>query len=168
MKKPMLIMVGLLLSLQTLSPARSPQNADIPLTRSGPIMATHDGQVIQNKLIHVTQSDGVQVVGKKKVTIRQCRIAYGVGHQGIRFSQAPGLRIEDCEIVCHNAPKAGKIEAHNSNCISGYESDNVSIERVKMSDGSAGIYLLICDNSTVRTVEGHNFRGNFPRGQFIQ
>ena len=164
------LMMGLVLSLASAGMARAPQNQEpeITLTRSGPITVTSDGQVIQNKLIQARAQDGIVISSKKNVTIRRCRILYSTGHQGIRFSQAHGLRIEDCEIVCANAPKTGKIEGHNSNCISGYESDGVSIERVKMSDGSAGIYLLICDRSTIRTVEGHNFRGDFPRGQFIQ
>lgn len=37
-----------------------------------------------------------------------------------------------------------------------------------LTGGSSGVYLVGCPNASIRFVEGHDFRGPFPRGQLVQ
>ena len=56
-----------------------PQPADgvagCTLTDSGPVVATTDGQVIENlRIVTTTKEPGIYVLGKKGVVIRNCTL----------------------------------------------------------------------------------------------
>lgn len=127
-----------------------------------------DNDVIENLFISgAGEEPSILVVGAKNVTIRNCEIYHG-GGPGIRFVNAPGLRIENVRIINLAAPPSGPHEHDDNNNIEGEGSKNVTINCVTLSQGSTGIYLLDCRNIKLTNIEGHDFRGPFPRGQLVQ
>jgi hypothetical protein len=168
-------------------------------TTTATITATADNQIIENKDINVsglamlpdsTFPVGIIVNGKSNVIIRNCRIRYRSKGAGIRFTNAPNITIERCEISLTNAPASGPLAKYtnvsvaeldrfsSSICIDGYNSFNPTIRKVKLTNGSAGIFLGLCNDAIIHEVDGYNFKGiqgdsmnccNVnPRGQFIQ
>jgi len=136
------------------------------LAPSGPVTATKDGQIIENLSIKSTSGPAVRVSGKKNVVVRNCRIEHAGGH-GIAFDGADGLRIDGVEIANTGAPAKGA-NATESNNIAGESTSALTIANVKLVSGSSGIYLNGCPGAKLAFVEGHDFRGPFPRGQLVQ
>jgi hypothetical protein len=163
------------------------------------ITSTSSTILIENKDINVsglamlsdsTYPVAITVSNKSNVIIRNCRIRYRSKGAGIRFSNAPNITIENCEISMTNAPASGPLVKYtnvsvaelnryaNSLCIDGFSSFNPTIRKVKMINGSAGIYLALCDQAIIHEADGYNFKGVQidsinccsinQRGQFIQ
>jgi hypothetical protein len=141
-------------------------DASCPLAPSGPIVASKDGQVIEGLSITSPSGVGIEVSGKKNVVIRNCRIAHAGGH-GISFSGADGLVIDGVDIVHTGAPAKGANAAERDS-IAGEATKALVIRNVRLTRGSSGIYLNGCPGAKVSFVEGHDFRGPFPRGQLVQ
>jgi len=137
------------------------------LTDSGPVEASSDGQVFE--LLRVTSTSGpaVTVNGFSNVVIRNCEIRHA-GGSGIRFGNAAGIRIENISVIHDGAPAAGQNPSDGLNNIEGEFSSGVVITGVRLEKGSSGIYLLQCPGASLSFVEGHDFRGPFPRGQVVQ
>lgn len=152
-----------LLSLLTALSAQA-----VVLRPSPPQVAENDYQTIANCYIRAEKNHGILVRNKKGVVIRNCLIEYRQGHHGIIFYNSPNLTIEDCEIRLLDAPPKGALKTIEANCIEGNSSDNLKIRRVTLRQGSAGIYLRSCHDAQMHSVEGHDFRGPFPRGQLLQ
>jgi hypothetical protein len=110
---------------------------------------------------------GVAVSGFSNVTIRNCKIRHALG-RGINGFNAPNLTIHDCDIVCIGAPAVGQNPSDAMNNIEGNNCDGIRIDRVRLRDGSTGVYLVFCEDARISFVEGYNFRGPFPRGQVVQ
>jgi len=137
------------------------------LAPSGPVQATADGQVIEKLKITATSGAAITVQGKKNVVIRDCEIHHD-GGAGIKFSNADNILIEDVVIVHDGAPATGQNPGTDRVNIDGYSTSGVTIRRVRLIRGSTGIYLLQCPGAKLSFVEGHDFRGPFPRGQLLQ
>lgn len=137
------------------------------LEESGPVEASADGEVIENLRITTDGTPGIQVGEHSGVVIRNCEIHHA-NAPGIDFGGADGLRIEDVLVVHEGAPADGPNPSDALVDISGFGSADVVIERVKLLRGSSGVYLVECPDAQVRFVEGHDFRGPFPRGQLVQ
>ena len=137
------------------------------LTSSGPVTASANGQVIQNLRITSTAGNAVTVNGHSNVTLKNLKIRHA-GGRGIYFVNAPGLRIENVEIEYTAAPAAGANPSYDVNNIEGVNSSGVVITRAKLARGSTGIYLVNSNGSRLSFIEGHDFRGPFPRGQVVQ
>ena len=141
--------------------------AKCALRESGPIVATEDGQVIENVRVTSTSGPGITVQGKKNVVIRNCEILHS-GGPGISVKGADGVRIENCRIVNTEAPASGPNPNAGLNNIDAYRATRLSIDHVRLVRGSSGMYLLESPGAQVHFVEGHDFRGPMPRGQLLQ
>jgi hypothetical protein len=136
------------------------------LTASGPITTSADGQVIE--LFRIESTSGAAIaVRHRGVVIRNVEILHS-GGPGIEFSNADDLLIENVSVEHTGAPASGPNASSDSNNISGYQSARPQITNVRLTRGSSGIYLVECNDSLIRFVEGHDFRGPFPRGQLVQ
>jgi len=137
------------------------------LTTSGPVSASSDGQVIENLRIEVSQGPAIEVDGRSNVTIRNCEIRHGSG-PGISFNGASNLRIENVSVLHTGAPASGQNPDEDRVNIVGYGTTGLVIDHARLEKGSSGVYLIECPGAQVRFVEGHDFRGPFPRGQVVQ
>lgn len=139
----------------------------VTLRNSGPIFATQDNQIIENVRVFSEHGSGISINGFSNVTVRNVEIFHQRG-AGISFSNAPNLTIENANIVHADAPISGPhVTERNVNIVCS-DSPNPNITRVKLTRGSSGIYLVNCDGARLSFVEGHDFRGPFPRGQLVQ
>jgi hypothetical protein len=137
------------------------------LTDSGPITVTQNNQVIEELRITTSGTPGITVNGFSGVTIRNCEILHASG-KGIEFNNADDLTIEDSNIVLTNAPASGALPSKQWRNINGANSDDVTIQRVRLTRGSSGIYAYLCPRIEISNLEGYDFRGPFPRGQTVQ
>lgn len=137
------------------------------LAPSGPVTATRDGQVIELLAIVSTGGAAIDVNGFSGVTIRNVSIKHS-GGPGIDFSSSDDLLIENVSVEHTGAPASGPNDSSDLNDINGYQSARVHITNARLTRGSSGIYLVESPTSHLSFIEGHDFRGPFPRGQLVQ
>ena len=136
-------------------------------TVNTPVHTTYDGQIIENLDLHVASGNAITVTNDN-VIIRNCRIYYQDG-AGISLSGASNVTIENCEIINSSPPTGNGGETSDDlNNIDAYASPNLTVDHVTLRDGSSGMYLLESPGAMISNVEGYNFHGPFPRGQFVQ
>ncbi|MEZ0314136.1 MAG: carbohydrate-binding protein [Myxococcota bacterium] len=144
-----------------------PPPATCTLTASGPVSATADGQVIENLSITSSGSQAILVNGRSGVVIRNVRIQHSAG-VGIRLTSAQGVTIENVSVEFTSAPAAGANSSYEFLNIAAYQAHDLTVRNVRLTRGSSGIYLQQSDRSRLSFIEGHDFRGPFPRGQLVQ
>ena len=137
------------------------------LVDSGPVQATQDGQVIEGLRITSTNGAAIRVQGFSGVTIRNVEIVHSDG-VGIEVSSAPNTTIEHVSVTCDSAPASGANPSSDLLNISCSNSDGLTVSYARLTRGSSGIYLQGCAGSQLQHIEGHDFRGPFPRGQLVQ
>lgn len=138
------------------------------LEASGPVVADADGQVIENLHIVSTEGPAILVKGFKNVTIRNVWIEHA-GGPGIAIGGgADDARIESVAIDNTAAPDKGKNLSDGLNNIECYAAARLTIDGARLVRGSSGVYLLECPDAKLGFLEGHDFRGPFPRGQLVQ
>jgi chitodextrinase len=137
------------------------------LTNSGPVNVTQNGQIVQNLFITASGQPAIRVNGFSDVIIRNVRINH-TGAEGIVFTNAPRLRIENVSVLHTGAPSSGPNTSTERNNISGTFSADVVMRNVRLEKGSSGVYLIECPRANLSLIEGHDFRGPFPRGQLVQ
>lgn len=153
---------------------RSAPAPAITLTASGPVSATANSQVIEN--LHITAtgtSHALTVQTFTDVIIRNCKISHitdplGItNYHGIFADNADRLLIEDTEVTHNGTVSPIVMEEDNIALIN---MDNVIVRRVRLSNGTTGIYNLNGTGGLFQFIEGYNFRnvGNGPRGNLIQ
>ena len=164
--------LGLILLLSAWEPsllwASSRGYQPIALTRSPKaIQSSYDGQVIENLDLYVDSGDAIMVTHDNVIT-RNVRIHHAEG-SGIVVSGASNVTIENCEII-NSDPPAGNQPESKADIINikVYGSPNLTVDHVTVRDGSSGIYLVESPRAKISNVEGYNFHGPFPRGQFVQ
>ena len=82
---------------------------------------------------------------------------------------ASNVTIENCEIINSSPPTGNGPETSDGIInINAYNSPNLTVDHVTLRDGSSGMYLLESPGAMISNVEGYNFHGPFPRGQFVQ
>ena len=139
----------------------------IDLTRhDGIIRTTHDGQVIENLDIY---SNGTAIeVTHDNVIIRNVRVHHADG-DGIWANGANNLLIENVEVINTDPPTGQNPEENESfNNIELYNSPDATIHNVTVREGSSGINLVLSPRADIDHVDGYDFHGPFPRGQFVQ
>jgi hypothetical protein len=131
------------------------------------IHSSHDGQIIENLDLYVDHGDAITITNDN-VILRNCRIHYADGN-GVQVSGANHVTIENCEII-DTAPPSGEQQGTNvdSNDINVENSPNLTVHDVTVRDGSSGMYLLNSPGANISHVDGYDFHGPFPRGQFVQ
>lgn len=145
-----------------------PATTRASLTRSGRITTEADGQLIEGLMIDAEGHDpAIQIDGHARVVIRHCLIHHADG-QGINAEGASELLIEDCQIICTSAPASGPLATFEALNVRLDGCSAVAIRRLKVERGASGIYAHRCTNIRIGKLEGHDFRGPFPRGQLVQ
>jgi hypothetical protein len=137
------------------------------LTDSGPLSADSDGQVFEKLRITSTNGAALTIHGHSDVVVRDVEILHA-GGPGIDAADAPGLTIQRVHVVHTGAPTTGANDSSDLVNIDAYSSANVTIEHVLLERGSSGIYLVQSPGAALHFIEGHDFRGPFPRGQVVQ
>jgi hypothetical protein len=136
------------------------------LTSSGPIVVTADNQNIQDLYIVATGgSSGILINGFNNIVIKNCYIVHDQG-SGIEIRNSKFTSIDYVEIDCTGAPSTGPGNIGSYN-IHAQGSLNLSIGNIDLYNGSSGIFLENCLNPHIYTINGYNFRGPSPRGEFI-
>jgi hypothetical protein len=137
------------------------------LTDSGPVAATHDGQVIEGLAITSSSGTALSVNGYANVVIRNVEVRHS-GGRGIWFRNAPRTTIENVNVIHEGAPASGPNPSSGLINIACENSDDATIRRARLTRGSSGIFMLNCDRSRLSFLEGYDFRGPLPRGQLVQ
>ncbi|MFZ6184269.1 right-handed parallel beta-helix repeat-containing protein [Nannocystis pusilla] len=144
---------------------------DLPacvLGESGPIVVEADDQVIENLHIVSTRGPAITVEGHAGVTIRNVWIEHA-GGPGIAIGGgSDDIHIENVAIEHTGAPAAGQNPSDGLNNIECYGSARPVVTNARLVRGSSGIYLVECPDAELSFLEGHDFRGPFPRGQLVQ
>jgi hypothetical protein len=160
----LLVAVGACSSATTASPPGVVARRSIcQLVQSPPIIVTRDGQLISNLIIHSNGEPAISVDGHRAVRIENVRIEHR-GSSGIRFTSADDLRIENVSVEL----VGDEVTLPEWVNIVGVSSNNVVMTNIRVSRGAAGIYLVDSPGSRMTSVEVHDFRGPFPRGQLLQ
>lgn len=143
------------------------------LQDSGPIEVTHDGQIIRNLNITATEAyAGINTNGYKNVIIENCRITTinetGSECYGIEAVDADGLVIRNVDII-NGSASVGLVPNRTSKDINIdlTGGSGITIENVRMTGGSSGIYGDTVTDIKMENIEGYNFKGPMARGQFI-
>lgn len=138
---------------------------------SGPIRATRDGQLIENLIVVSDDSTpAIDVNGVKNVVIRNVIVKHTLG-PGIRAHNADGIRIDTVEVVNTAAQAYG---AHQGDGAAGrvnieiYRANGAVVDNVRLEKGSSGILAMESERVALTRIEGHDFRGPYPRGQLVQ
>lgn len=140
----------------------------VALTRSGGITTEADGQRIESLMIDAAgDAPAIQIAGHARVTIRHCLIRHADG-PGINADGASELLIEDCQIICTSAPARGYLATFEALNVRLDGCRAVVIRRLKVERGASGVYAHRCTDVRIGMLEGHDFRGPFPRGQLVQ
>jgi hypothetical protein len=140
----------------------------VELVPSGPIDVTTDGAIVEGLLITAVGVPGIRILAANGVTVRDCEIRHE-GAAGIVIFESDGALVESVKVVHSKRPPDGvELPSAQENNIEGYNSTNIRCERVYVEGGSSGFYFSRCPGTTVSMAEGHDFRGPFPRGQFLQ
>jgi hypothetical protein len=136
------------------------------LEPSGPLVSSADGQIFEN--LDVVALSGVSIqVSHRDVTIRNCRIRHAGGH-GVQGEDAPGLVLQDLEIIRVNRTESDNRPREFLNNINLDRCAGASIRRIKASRGSSNMYIRNSEGVRLSHLELHDACGPFPRGQNVQ
>lgn len=145
------------------------QGASCTLQNSGQVVVNKNGQVIENLYIKTAGKAAIVIDGYSDVVIRNVRIEHS-GAPGISFDSAHRLRIENVSVLFTAAPAKGALPEGWDDYVNieGDGSNDVVIKNVRVEKGASGIRFLNSLRPRISFAEGHDFRGPFPRGQFVQ
>ncbi|MER8438909.1 right-handed parallel beta-helix repeat-containing protein [Mesorhizobium sp. M1312] len=123
--------------------------------------------MIENLDIYVTNGDAVTIT-HDNVILRNCRIHHVEG-DGVMVSGANGVTIENTEVINADPPAGIDPETSpNINNINAENASNLTVHNTTVREGSTGIYLLNSPGADLSHVDGYDFHGPMPRGQFVQ
>jgi hypothetical protein len=147
--------------------ATSSGGAPCALVPSGPVVATADGQVIEG--LHVVSKAGpaITIAGHAHVVVRNVWIEHE-GGPGVSVSSSDDVVIESVAIDHTGAPPSGPNPSADAVSVACEGSARLAITGARLTRGSSGVYLLGCADAALRSLEGHDVRGPFPRGQLVQ
>lgn len=141
--------------------------ASCSLIDSGPVEITQDGQLVEGLRITSTSGPAIDTHGFSNVIIRNVEIHHA-GGEGIRVTGSSDVVVDHVSVEHTGAPATGANSSADLLNISCYQSARLSVSNARLTRGSSGIYLHECPNSKLSFIEGHDFRGPFPRGQLVQ
>jgi hypothetical protein len=133
------------------------------LISSGPLRSSSNNQVLENFDI-AAQSGDALTISHRGVVVRNCRIHHATGH-GVNAYDGAGLVLYNLEVI-RRAPSTPGTECFNniqlSNC-----PDSV-VTNARATSGSSNIYIESSQDCRFRSLELHDARGPYPRGQNVQ
>lgn len=136
------------------------------LAESGPLASTSNGQIIENLRVESTSGDAISIT-HHGVVVRNVWVQHA-GGLGIAIKGAADVTLENVHVRYASAPASGANASSSHNNIECNGSPGLRVQNAKLEQGSSGIYLVNCDDSHLQFIEGHDFRGPFPRGQLVQ
>ncbi|MFC1459433.1 carbohydrate-binding domain-containing protein [Microvirga arabica] len=133
----------------------------------GAIKSSYAGQVIENLDIYLGRGDAVTIT-HDNVILRNCRIHHAEGI-GVNVQGADGVKMSNVEVI-NTSPPSGINPETDENILNVQveNSQNFSASHVTVRDGSSGFYFLNSPGSKLDYVNGYNFHGPMPKGQFVQ
>ncbi len=143
------------------------QSCSATLTDSGPLEIRENGRIVENLRITSTNGDAIRIVNATDVIIRNVEI-FHAGGAGIRIQNADRTQVDNVSITNTGAPPFGENPSIDLLNIFINESSGVRISRARLWRGSSGIYLFNSPDAHMSWIEGHDFRGPYPRGQLVQ
>lgn len=146
----------------------SASTCSVAYKASGPIVVQSDNQVISNLNITTTSGPGIDTNRHSGVQIKNVTIHHSGRNPGISVNGGTGVTITGADIVNDGAPASGANPSADMNNIACSSSSNLTVNNVKLTRGSNGIYLENCSGSKLSFIEGHDQRGPFPRGMIVQ
>jgi hypothetical protein len=78
------------------------------------------------------------------------------------------VTLQDIDVRNIGAPATGANESIEFNNVTGMDCPGLSVSRARLTRGSSGVYMERCANAVLSQIEGHDFRGPFPRGQLVR
>jgi hypothetical protein len=134
---------------------------------TSPIKSSHAGQVIENLDIYVDSGNAIQI-SHDNVIVRNVRVHHKDG-KGIYVVGAKNVKIENSEVINADPPRGLATESRDGiTNIEALKAPDLTIRNVTVRDGSTGIYLVDSPSAEIAHVDGYNFHGPMPRGQFVQ
>jgi hypothetical protein len=134
---------------------------------TAPIKSSYAGQIIENLDIWVESGNAVTIT-HDNVILRNVRIHHKTG-DGVHVENTKGVQIYNAEIRNMDPPTGVNAETSETfNNIELYRATGTKIDHVSLHDGSTGIYAHTSPQTIITNVDGHNFHGAYPRGQFVQ
>ncbi|MBN8610705.1 MAG: right-handed parallel beta-helix repeat-containing protein [Deltaproteobacteria bacterium] len=144
----------------------APVVAACVLTASGPLVIDTDDAVIER--LDVTSDGGPAIrVNADRVTIRDVRIRHR-GGVGIFIAGADDVVVERVDIENVGVPTSGAASSADQNNLESNGAARLTVRHARLTRGSSGVYLVDSPGSRLEDLEGHDFRGPFPRGQLVQ
>jgi hypothetical protein len=151
------------------SPAPTPTgpSGGIKLSKTGPVKSSYAGQVIENLDVWADSGHGITVT-HDNVIIRNVRVHHKTG-DGINVTNTKGVQITKAEVFNSDPPTGTNGESNTAiNNIDLLNAQGTKISYVTVRDGATGIYVQQSPNTIIDHVDGYNFHGGIPRGQFVQ
>ena len=131
-----------------------------------PIRTTHDGQIIENLDLWVSDGDAIRVE-HDNVVIRNVTIHHADGH-GIVVEDSSGVSVQNSLIVNSDPPDGNQGLTGEATGIRVVNSPDFTASHVTLQDSGTGIYLGQSPGAKLSYIEGHDFHGPFPGGQLVQ
>ena len=131
-----------------------------------PIRTTHDGQIIENLDLWVSDGDAIRVE-HDNVVIRNVTIHHADGH-GIVVEDSSGVSVQNSLIVNSDPPDGNQGLTGEATGIRVVNSPDFTASHVTLQDSGTGIYLGQSPGAKLSDIEGHDFHGLYPSGQFVQ
>ncbi|WP_238258026.1 right-handed parallel beta-helix repeat-containing protein, partial [Methylorubrum podarium] len=136
------------------------------ITSTTPIRTTHAGQIIENLDLWVSDGDAIRVE-HDNVVIRNVTIHHADGN-GIVVEDSSGVTVENSLIVNSDPPGGNQGLAGEATGIRVVNAPDFTASHVTLQDSGTGIYLGQSPGATLSHLEGHDFHGLYPSGQFVQ
>ncbi|MEL7029049.1 MAG: right-handed parallel beta-helix repeat-containing protein [Pseudomonadota bacterium] len=136
-----------------------------------PYVVRRDGEIIEDLHIVVKgKKPAILINGKSDVIVRNVKIYHAQG-PGIVVKRSSNVKIDNTHVENVAAPVFGPLTGRNAvsrENIRVDRSTDVTISASQFKRGSAGVYVVQGENVKITDVAGYDFRGPFPRGQFVQ
>jgi hypothetical protein len=126
---------------------------------SGPISASHDGQVISNLVIYANGTPAIDLKGHSRVGVANVIIHQKGNANAVRVAGGANNWLSNVEIDSDDAPAAGP-SPYRSYQVFCYNSRLFSMTDVTMRNGWGGAWIQSCPGSTLTSIEGDNMRGD--------
>ena len=136
------------------------------ITSTTPIRTTHAGQIIENLDLWVSDGDAIRVE-HDNVVIRNVTIHHADGN-GIVVEDSSGVTVQNALIVNSDPPGGNQGLAGEATGIRVVNAPDFTASHVTLQDSGTGIYLGQSPGATLSHLEGHDFHGLYPSGQFVQ
>ncbi|MDV2982897.1 UNVERIFIED_CONTAM: hemolysin [Methylobacteriaceae bacterium AG10] len=136
------------------------------ITSTTPIRTTHAGQIIENLDLWVSDGDAIRVE-HDNVVIRNVTIHHADGN-GIVVEDVSGVTVQNALIVNSDPPDGNQGLAGEATGIRVVNAPDFTASHVTLQDSGTGIYLGQSPGATLSHLEGHDFHGLYPSGQFVQ